>query len=502
MHRKIPVTMASQHPDHASTPYWHDQALITASQETKETMLAFEELGIDEYMWDWEGKLVDESVTERLLAQNYEYFQQNQLGQDKFLTYRLPNPFVETEFRLGRAFLGLISADSLAHKTSLHTPPLFEAILPMCENAKSLIDIQEAFREMAGLKHWLFNTQRGNLHHLQPIPLFEQVEVITSSDQILAEYVKMHEDKFGYAPKYIRLMVARSDPALNAGHVANLLAIKVALSRYSQFSETKGIQIYPIIGCGSLPFRGGLTPQNVSRFVAQYSGIRTVMIQSAFRYDNSPQEVRQGIKELNELLPHGEADILDSKTEKDLLNMMQIFKKHYRSNIQTVANLVNEIAGHVPKRRERVQHIGLFGYSRGVGGVSLPRAIKFTASMYSVGLPPEIIGTGRALKELRQLGLIDNLQRYYLNFEEDYRRAGGFFNRANLDKLIQKDGAWQGLAEDVAELEKHLGFTFGPQNEAQEKHLEISGLVLEKLNKQEDVSELITRGGVCRRSLG
>jgi phosphoenolpyruvate carboxylase len=494
--------MASQHPDHASTPWWNSDALIDASQETKETMIAFEELGIDEYMWDWEGKLVDESVTERLLAQNYDYFQKNPLGEERFLTYRLPNPFVETEFRLGRAFLGLISADSLAKKTNLPTPPLFEAILPMCENAKSLIDIQEAFREMAGLKHWLFNTQRGSLHHLEPIPLFEQVEVITNSDQILAEYVKMHEEKFGYQPKQIRLMVARSDPSLNAGHLANLLAIKIALSRFEKFSQTKGVQLYPIIGCGSLPFRGGLTPNNVSKFVAEYSGIKTVMIQSAFRYDFPKDQVVAAIRELNELLPQNDADVLDDATEQDLLRIMQIFKKHYQNSIATVAELVSRIAPSVPKRRERVQHVGLFGYSRGVGGVSLPRAIKYTASMYSVGLPPELIGTGRGLQEIKELGLLDNLRRYYLNFQDDYQRLGGFLNKANLAKLAEQNTAWEQVQADVEELENVLGFDLRPRTDEEIEHQEISTQVLEKLEKGEDISNLITQGGILRKSLG
>jgi phosphoenolpyruvate carboxylase len=37
-------------------------------------------------------------------------------------------------------------------------------------------------------------------------------------------------------------------------------------------------------------------------------------------------------------------------------------------------------------------HVGLFGYNRASAGVTLPRAIPFCASLYSLGLPPEIIG--------------------------------------------------------------------------------------------------------------
>src|SRR5687768_10800939 len=112
--RKIPATMVSQHPDHAGSPYWHDKPFIATSDETKELFLSFSELGVSEYKWDWEGKLVDESVMERLLSDHYEFFKINPIGQEKFLTFRLPNPQVETEFRLGRAFMNLISAAAMA----------------------------------------------------------------------------------------------------------------------------------------------------------------------------------------------------------------------------------------------------------------------------------------------------------------------------------------------------------------------------------------------------
>src|SRR5688572_246088 len=101
--RKIPATMVSQHPDHASVPYWksvkgeggrvkgNDVAFISTAEETHELFLSFSDLGVSEYKWDWEGKLVDESVMERLLSEHYDFFKDNPIGQEKFLTFRLPN---------------------------------------------------------------------------------------------------------------------------------------------------------------------------------------------------------------------------------------------------------------------------------------------------------------------------------------------------------------------------------------------------------------------------
>ena len=143
--RIIPTTMASQHPDHAGVPYWGKKEFISTRKEVKECFLTFSELGINEYKWDWEGKFVDESVVDRLLHEHFEYFQKHPLGREKFLTFRLPNPKVETEFRLGRAFMVILSAQSSIQASGFTASPLFEVILPMTTGAGEMIKLQKNF---------------------------------------------------------------------------------------------------------------------------------------------------------------------------------------------------------------------------------------------------------------------------------------------------------------------------------------------------------------------
>ena len=56
--------MSTQHPDNACETFWSGKSFITTTDEIEEAYMAFRDLGCDEYMWDWEGKFVDEAVIE------------------------------------------------------------------------------------------------------------------------------------------------------------------------------------------------------------------------------------------------------------------------------------------------------------------------------------------------------------------------------------------------------------------------------------------------------
>jgi phosphoenolpyruvate carboxylase len=504
--RKIPATMVSQHPDHASTPYWHDKPFIATSDETKELFLSFSDLGVSEYKWDWEGKLVDESVMERLLSEHYEFFKDNPIGQEKFLTFRLPNPQVETEFRLGRAFMNLISAAAMAAQFKLPDTPLFEVILPMTTSPGEMMEIHEAFVEMAGLKHKLYRMDKVPLKSIKVIPLFEDIDTIANSGKILEDYVKAYGSRFGRLPIYIRPYVARSDPALNSGMVPTVLAIKLALSDYAAFEEKYGIPTYPIIGSASLPFRGGLTPETVDSFTNEYRGVRTALLQSAFRYDYPKKDVIAAIKRLESLLPRGKAERVSPGQRTEILEIMKTFESYYKPTIEGIADIINIIAGDLPKRRERVQHVGLFGYSRGMGKVRLPRAIGFTAALYSIGVPPELIGTGRGIKAIKnaESGMrnLELLEKFYLNIRQDLKKAGAYLNKKNLHALAVKDKFFKGVEEDVAEIEKYLGEKLEPRTKEELEHQKLSAKILQALNSKKSTKDLVEKSALLRKSLG
>ncbi|HYK08724.1 MAG TPA: phosphoenolpyruvate carboxylase [Candidatus Eisenbacteria bacterium] len=499
--RKIPATMVTQHPDHANKPYWHYKTYVSTQYEAEEAYRSFAELGATEYKWDWEGKLVDESVVERFFGEYLSFFKKSPLGIKTFLTFRLPNPRVETEFRVGRAFMNMISAASNAKHVGFAVPPLFEVILPMTETPEEMLALQEAFAELRALKHPLYRMDNF-LTNLRIIPLFESVATILRSDKIVEKYLSLYKKKFGKKPPYMRPYVARSDPALNSGLIPTVLAIKIALSRYKKLEKKLKLPLHPIIGAAALPFRGGLTPQNAHEFIQEYRGIRTTTIQSAFRYDFPLPQVISAIALLEKELPKGDPQVVSPSDEKKLRELIRVSETYYKEVIEELAPLINSIAVGVPRRRERFLHIGLYGYSRGEGKVSLPRAITFTGALYSFGLPPEIIGTGRTIAYAKKHNMLPLLEKYYLFLKRDVERAGKFVNKANIAHLAHKIPSGKKIVQDISSIEEYLGKPLEPSTSEEKRHHVLTGRMLSSMGDRKKLEQIIKQTAILRKSLG
>ena len=121
--------------------------------------------------------------------------------------------------------------------------------------------------------------------------------------------------------------------------------------------------------------------------------------------------------------------------EKVLLNVLDKCRRQYECVAEVLAPFVNSIAPYVPQRRARKLHIGLFGYSRSVAGVSLPRAIPFAAALYSIGVPPEFIGA-KVLEELTDAEY-KVLSKNYVNLKHDFCSVGGYVSWENINMLME-----------------------------------------------------------------
>ena len=503
MKRKIPSTMATQHPDNAHGPFWDDgDGFVAAHEEPEECLVCFRDLGVQEFMWDWEGKYADESVIDKLFSKHYAYFKKHLLGRDAFLTFRLPNVWQEKGYSLIRALMVILTSEDFAQDLAFRARPLFEVILPMTERAEQLMYIQTSFRKLAHFKDKVFNHHKNNnTDYVEVIPLVEGVEDQLHITKLLDAYVRLHERFFHRKPAYIRPFLARSDPALISGFVANVLANKVALSEVYTFAKKSGVGAFPIIGAGGLVFRGGLNPARIKKFAAEYAGVRTATVQSAFRYDYPLNQVKKAIQYLHRELPKGKVQFITDTDRAALLRVIEKFSAMYQSTLTKLVKDLEPVFGAVPKRRERRQHIGLLAYGRRMGKSTLPRAISFTAALYSIGAPPEFIGLGRTLASLSDQEQ-KILVKYYRFFADDVREAGRYINRENIETLARGNPSWRLVAEDVALAEKFLGARFAPKSTKELLHHSLTSQLLLQRNNKEAVSRLIVETGKLRRSLG
>ncbi|MGO2517140.1 MAG: phosphoenolpyruvate carboxylase [Leuconostoc falkenbergense] len=501
--RKIPTIMGTQHPDNANAPFWDSsqQPFISAYRETSEAFENFSELNVDEYMWDWEGKHADAAVIDRLFSSEYDYFKENQIGRDKFLTFRFPNIWEEKGYNLMQAMTAFLSSEDFAHDLGF-TRPLFEAILPMAQRADQILKMQLLFEKLANFKTAEFTRSDKNTPYIEMIPLFEDFDKQLQAPEILKEYLTLHEEHFGFRPKYLRVFLAGSDSALTAGFMSSITGNKLAIARLHEFAEQENIEIYPISGTGSAIFRGGLSPRRIDRYVKEFPGVRTATVQSAFRYDFPLEDVQSAIAKLKAELPVAEPLKINPEDQKILAEVAEISAKYYSNTLDNLVPSMQPIFKAFPKRRDRRQHVGVLGYSRSVDGIELPRAINFTGAFYSVGVPPEFIGFGRALKQLNadHLGVF---VRHYPSMKQDFRELARYVNMDALQILKTQSPAWAEVEEDILILQDIFGFELQPLTREEKQHAEIALQVVQiKDGAPIAVTALINRMAQLRHFLG
>lgn len=486
----IPRCMSTQHPDNVNVPFFSKGEKIGGEDEIKEAYYTFSHLGIDEQMWDVEGKEVDNYVVKKLLTTYEHFFREHVLGEDVRLTLRVPNPveeraeakiLLETLESIPRSF----DASALFYQKDI--APIFEVILPMTDSAASIDHIYRYYKDfIVGRQDKVF--KKGDITigewigqfkpaEVSVIPLMEDMYHQLAADRIVREYLSDKKAPEGGQ----RVFLARSDPAMNYGVFGAVVSNKVALMRLEKLSVEIGVDLHPILGAGSAPFRGNLNPRTVRRFTREYPSVETFTLQSAFKYDYPLDEIRDAVHYLQKHYVPGKATPIDAEAA---LALAEPYTKVYKDQVMALAPVVNKMAKFIPKRRDRKLHTGLFGYARSLDGVTLPRAISFTASLYSLGMPPELLGltsfTPATYNRAREI--------YYF-FEEDLRDA---LRGLNPDSPYLPEGLLAKLDE--------LGIRY----EIDPQQKEASDQILKCLaeGKTDRVQELVLMAGQARRFLG
>ncbi len=480
--------MSTQHPDNVRQPFFVDNSLIAGDDEIKEAYYAFSHLDIKEQLWDCEGKEVDNFVVEKLLTKYEDYFSKKKLGKDVFITLRGPNPRVEEN--KGKLLLETLESiprnyDIANHFYKEDIAPIFEIAIPMTSSANEILRVKDYYNKyIVGKQDKLTNDIKikdwvGEFKpdELKVIPLIEDKESMLDADKIVHDYLKKTKEE------YMRVWLARSDTALNYGNVSAILINKMSFQRLHKLEESISVDLYPIIGCGSVPFRGGFRPDKYQNCMKAYPSVQTFTLQSAYKYDFPEDVVRKSVEHIENSKRKNPVQV----DEERALEIVEKVSSKYQEQVTHLAPLINNFATYIPKRRKRKLHIGLFGYARKYAKVTLPRAIKYCASLYSLGIPPELFGLS-SLTE-KDFDFIEDVTE---SFREDMNDALKYVNKDNLEILPEK------IKKDVNKVLERYDY------EVDIKHKKITSFILDeyKKNKTDSLIENIERAAASRNFLG
>ncbi|MHB0977335.1 MAG: phosphoenolpyruvate carboxylase [Candidatus Aquicultorales bacterium] len=476
----IPSTMATQHPDAASR-------YISIQEEPEEAieclLPAPEGLGLEEIMVDFEGKLTPyqqtSQIVEGLAARGLA------AGKDVLVTPRIPSGEEEGVFRQLMALMSVVESNYRAYKRSgLYA--VREVVLPMTRSAAELLAVRERVNDVIALAHKEFGLS-PDPNIILLIPLFETIPQILRVHDELEAYIDGSR-KLGVAPQRVRYMVGLSDLALSYGMVPAALSVKIAIHDGYGLGAERGIEVAPILGGGTLPFRGRLTLDNLENVFFDYAGARTITVQSAMRYDRGAEETRAFSAALKERL--GKLAPIDVADRGFYADAIGIFAKHYLETFYRLKDVVSVISDIIPRQRDRLARKGESGYARDLPHpgliadmvsfdelaaelralgreetkAELPRAISYVAALYSIGLPPEIIGTGRGLRELSERfgeEAIGRLLSAHPGLNDNLAFALRFAQLETAAEFLTEEALFQ-IEDDLRYISEYLSLKPGP----------------------------------------
>jgi len=409
----IPRLMCTQHPD--------STVKVTTAEEVEEAAVAYLAYGCDEVMIDYEGKATPytqpRDVASKAVSLGIP------LGMRYFITPRVPNPSLEDFERSMLALEASVLANSYSRRVA-GVDAVRWVILPMVEDFNTLTLVYKALdlksRDVAELN------AAGGGSAIELIPLIEDAERQLQVVRFVKVLFRAAANS-GRVVENMRVFLGISDSAVRHGHAASALAITYALQQIDAINREGEYKIWPIVGMGSPPFRGGLNNPGLVRFeTAQYSGYYTATIQSAVRYDVSYAE----------FLKVKEALLSASSPRREEVRgeWVKAASQMYRDVVRPYLPKIVESASVIPSTRERVSW-RQYGRAMGHGEMQVPRAIVYTATWYFVGLPPTLLDA-RFIIWAYKTDQLDAVLRALPALVDEWGYDSSFYCRKRVESLL------------------------------------------------------------------
>uniref|UniRef100_A0A7C5XR29 Phosphoenolpyruvate carboxylase n=1 Tax=Ignisphaera aggregans TaxID=334771 RepID=A0A7C5XR29_9CREN len=416
----IPRLMCTQHPD--------STVKITAQEEVDEAIQSYTMYGCDEIMSDYEGKLTPYAQPKDIVmkAKSLDI----PIGEKFYVTPRIPNPRLEDFDRVSLTLEAALIANYYSY-TYLGTQAVKWIILPMTETTDVIALIQRLIIRKSRV---LCEEMKIPCTVMQLIPLVEDSSrLIHIHEYILSLYNILNE--FDANLKDMRVFLGKSDAATKSGHIASALSIIYALQKIVEVDKELDMDIKPIIGMGSPPFRGGINnPKLVDIEVQQYMGFTTVTIQSAVRYDVTYTDYRKVQSTLLNNIGR-----VPRNVEPDVIKFIEDATTMYRYLVARYINMVNRYALNIPTTRDRITWKE---YGRTIvlddKMLHTPRAIVYTATWYVLGVPPLFLDADFIIEAYKK-DIIDYIIKYIPYIRKEWEYEAQFYVPHIAEKRLDKE---------------------------------------------------------------
>lgn len=436
----IPKLMCTQHPD--------STIKVRVEEEIDEAIVGYTIYGCGEVMVDYEGKLTPYSQPKEIVVKASRAG--ISVGNDFFITPRMPNPFLE-EF--DRAMLTL-EASVLANYHSLKTlgnQAVKWIILPMVEDVDTVLFVQR----IVGKKAKMLSEETGiKLDPITIVPLLEDAFIQMKAHNIVYALAKEMAEA-GVEHECMRVFIGFSDSAVKYGHIASALGVKYSLLKIRDLSEL-GLRVKPIVGSGSPPFRGGINNiELVPLEVEVYKGYSTITVQSAIRYD-VPLNEYESFRET--VISGANAEPSTAIDEESLMLFIKESSESYRSFIRRILKSIECVIDLIPSTRDRIswRSYGRLIIDEEGGVINVPRAIMYTAMWYSIGLPPTLLDSPYIVK-LAKKDLLDDLLKALPQLVREWSYDSMFYDPETSARFIGNEGV-----KTINEALEYMNVDFSP----------------------------------------
>jgi len=404
----IPRLMCTQHPDAT--------VKVTAQDEVDEAIQGFTMFECDEVMSDYEGKLTPYAQPKDIVLRASKL--NIAIGERYFITPRVPNPRLEDMDRVALSIEASLIANYYSYKY-LNTQAVKWIILPMVEEPEIVRLVQRLIIKKMKVYHEELGLPEINI---QLIPLVEDSNrFLDIYRYVTVLYNTLRE--FNIELKYMRVFLGKSDAAVKSGHIASALALMYALYELSKIGEELDIDVQPIIGMGSPPFRGGINnPRLVEYEVQHYQGYKTVTIQSAVRYDVPYNEYK---RVSSTILWQLERPV--RKVETSVNRLVYRASESYKRTVTRYLDSLVRFSSYIPLTRDRIswrEYSRIFSLEDRL--LNVPRAIVYTATWYVLGLPPIFLDSEFIIESYRN-DEIDEILNYMPYLVEEWRYEAQFY---------------------------------------------------------------------------